>query len=93
MQEKYAKAGLVVLGVNLDSDSEDAVKFLARTPTRFQIALDPGGITPKTYGVKGMPSSFLISRDGKIVSRHTGFKGGQKDVLEQQIINALGNQP
>ena len=91
MQEKYAAQGLVVLGVNLDAKSEDALTFLSATPIHFQTALDPKGVTPKAYGVKGMPSSFLIGRNGKILFRHTGFKASQKEEIERHIIDALGS--
>jgi len=74
MQEKYRSQGLKIIGVNLDTKNEDAKKFLAQIPAEFTVAFDSKGVTPKNYGVKGMPTSFLISRDGKIVFQHLGFK-------------------
>ena len=89
MQEKYKSKGVKIIGVNLDGKTEDAKKFLAQNPALFTVAFDSKGETPKLYGVKGMPTSFLVGRDGKIISQHLGFKASDKDILEKQIQNAL----
>ena len=56
---------------------------------QFSVAFDSKGETPKLYGVKGMPTSFLVGRDGKIISQHLGFKASDRDLLEKQIQSAL----
>ena len=63
LQEKYKSKGLEVIAVNLDANNEDAQKFLATTPAKFTVAFDSKGRTPLQYGVKGMPTSYLISPD------------------------------
>jgi thiol-disulfide isomerase/thioredoxin len=89
MQDKYRSQGLKIIGVNLDAKSDDAKKFLSQIPAKFTIAFDAKGLTPKNYGVKGMPTSFLIGRDGKIISQHLGFKEADREPLEKQIKAAL----
>lgn len=89
MQEKYRSQGLQVIGVNLDSKNEDVQKFLSQLPASFTVAFDTKGATPGSYGVKGMPTSFLIGRDGKIILEHAGFREGDRESLEQQIKTAL----
>lgn len=90
LQEKYGAQGLQIIGVNLDAKTEDAKKFLAETPARFTVAFDPAGATPHNYGVKGMPSSFLIGPDGKILFEHMGFKEADRADLESKIKSSLG---
>ena len=90
MQEKYRSQGLEIVGVNLDMNSDDAQKFLATTPAKFTIAFDNKGQTPKIYGVKAMPSSYVLSRDGKIIYQHMGFNDHEKDKLEQKLTGNLG---
>ena len=89
MQEKYQSQGLEVIAVNLDSNNEDAQKFLASTPAKFTVAFDSKGQTPRQYGVKGMPTSYLVSRDGKIIYQHVGFNAADRDQLEQKIQESL----
>jgi cytochrome c biogenesis protein CcmG, thiol:disulfide interchange protein DsbE len=89
MQDKYRAQGLKIIGVNLDSKTEDAKKFLAQTPAHFTVAFESKGVTPKNYGVKGMPTSFLVGRDGKIIFQHLGFKEADREQLEKEIKAAL----
>jgi cytochrome c biogenesis protein CcmG, thiol:disulfide interchange protein DsbE len=49
-------------------------------------------MTPRLYGVKGMPTSILIGRDGKVLFQHMGFNVSQRADLEQKIRYALGEQ-
>lgn len=89
IQAKYAARGLHVLAVNLDAKETDARRFLAETPAKFQIAFDGKGATPRAYGVKGMPTSYLIDRDGRLVHEHAGFNASKKDDIERAIVKAL----
>lgn len=73
LQSLYGRDGLVVIGVNVDHDRAPADEFLAANRGTFQIVYDPHGALASKYDVKGMPTSFLIGRDGKVRSVHPGF--------------------
>lgn len=81
--------GLEVLGINLDEKPEDAAAFLARYPARFRVAFDAGKNCPKDFGVLGMPSSYLVDRDGNIRFVHLGFKAGDAGQIRTQIERLL----
>jgi thiol-disulfide isomerase/thioredoxin len=89
MQAKYGARGLHVVGVNLDAKTADAEKFLAEVPARFTVAYDPKGDTARRYAIKGMPSSVLVSADGKVIKVHAGFREDERRVLEEAIVAAL----
>ena len=89
MQAKYGPLGLQVVAINVDAKRADAEKFLAASPVRFAVAFDPAGDTPKAYGIKAMPSSFLIGPDGRVLHSHAGFRESDKADLEQRIRAAL----
>lgn len=89
MQAKYGAKGLQVLAVNLDQKPEDAAGFLQQTKADFLVAMDPAGQSAQKYNVKGMPSSLLIGRDGKVTLVHTGFNAASKVELERAIVAAL----
>jgi len=40
-----------------------------------------------------MPSSYIIGRDGDIVTRHLGFKVKKQDEYEAILVEALGETP
>lgn len=89
LQQRHAAAGLQVVAINVDEKREDAAAFLAKVPAGFAVAYDPAGATPKAYGVKGMPSSALVGRDGQLLWIHTGFNEADKDRLEERVRAAL----
>jgi cytochrome c biogenesis protein CcmG, thiol:disulfide interchange protein DsbE len=89
MHAKYAAQGFAVVGVNVDAKQADATGFLEQTPAKFDVVFDPKGTSPRTYGVKGMPSSVLIGPDGKVLALHAGFKDEERGALEDKIKLAL----
>lgn len=89
LQAKYRAEGFEVLAVNLDAKREDADKFLAEVPAQFTLAFDAKGESAKRFEIKGMPSSYLIGRDGKVVAAHKGFKEVDRKDLETRIAQAL----
>lgn len=89
MQSRYSSKGLRVVGINVDQKTDDAKAFLKDNPASFDVAFDPTGKTPRSYAIKGMPTSVLIGADGKVLMVHSGFKDEQRDELERQIKQAL----
>lgn len=92
MQAKFKQKGLQVIAINLDAKNDDAQKFLSQHTAQFTVLFDPKGVTPRQYGVKGMPTSFLIGKDGKILVQHLGFNNTDRAELEQKIQAALEDQ-
>ena len=89
LQKRYGGKGLAIVAVNLDKDREFADEFLAEVPASFTVAFDPSGKTAERYKVKAMPSTFLISPDGKVLARHAGFDTKHAPEFEAQIAEAL----
>lgn len=85
LQERYADDGLVVLAVNLDRETAAARQFLKKYPAGFTVAFDPNGTVAERYELKGMPSSYLIDRQGNLVMSHVGFRTADADRLEARI--------
>ncbi|MFZ6799083.1 TlpA family protein disulfide reductase [Undibacterium sp. Di24W] len=92
LQQKYQAAGLQIIAINLDKKIDDAQIFLSKNPAQFLVLFDPAGQTPQQYGVKGMPSSYLIDRKGKLISIHKGFKVADQEILEAKIKAALADK-
>jgi thiol-disulfide isomerase/thioredoxin len=85
LHARYRDKGLVVLAVNLDKERAEANRFLASHPAKFTVAYDPDGATARVMALKGMPTSFLIDRNGRIASTHIGFRESGKDKVESEI--------
>ena len=90
MSERYGKDGLVVVAINLDKDRDAAQAFLRELSPPFTVAFDPAGKSAEAFDVKAMPSSFLVSRTGRLVASHAGFVLRDADAFEQQIKEEVG---
>jgi cytochrome c biogenesis protein CcmG, thiol:disulfide interchange protein DsbE len=89
MQQKYGEQGLVIIGVNMDANAEDAEAFLQEYPAQFTIISDPDGELARRFEVEAMPSSYVIGRDGAVVATHMGFQVKKSDEYEEQIRQVL----
>ncbi len=89
MQNDLKPAGLVVLGVNVDENTQDAKDFLEKYPANFKIIFDPDGNHAEFYKLIGMPSSLIFDREGKLVERHIGFKESQINSYQNTLQKIL----
>lgn len=89
LQTHFADRGLKVLAVNVDAKQSDAEAFLAQIPPSFAVAFDGHGKVPSLFQLTGMPTSFLIGPDGKVLLVHPSFKESDRAELEAKIAAAL----
>jgi thiol-disulfide isomerase/thioredoxin len=89
IHRRFAADGLVVLAVNMDQVRADADGFLRQYPAQFRVAFDPAGRVASGFKLRGMPTSALLGRDGKVLLLHEGFKARDQASLEQSIRDAL----
>jgi thiol-disulfide isomerase/thioredoxin len=89
MQQKYGSSGLVIIGVNMDAEAGAAQAFLDDYPANFRIIGDPDGALAREYDVIAMPSSYLVGRDGELVTRHLGFKVKKQTEYESILVETL----
>jgi cytochrome c biogenesis protein CcmG/thiol:disulfide interchange protein DsbE len=85
MQARYGDQGFRVVAINLDDERANADRFLTEIQANFDIGYDPEGKTAEMYGLKVMPSSYLIDRDGNLVLAHKGFKTRDTVSMETKI--------
>jgi thiol-disulfide isomerase/thioredoxin len=89
MQAAHQQQGFVVLSINLDTKMSHAKAFLEKHPANFDIIYDNQGLLSKKFALKGMPSSYLFNRQGKIIANHLGFNQQKKQNYQQEIIDTL----
>jgi peroxiredoxin len=64
--------GFVVVAVNLQEGATMVRPFVEKLKLSFPIVLDAEGTISREYGVRALPVTFLIGRDGKILWRAIG---------------------
>lgn len=82
------KGSVQLIGISVDDDSETAMKHLKKRNWLDCRQTWPDGgfesIAAKKYGVEGIPSAFLIDREGKIL-----WMGHPSELDLEEKINAL----
>lgn len=88
---KYKDQGFVVLGADVDDLSKDAKQFIAENKLTYPILRYSSSDATKDFGTKRMPESFVIDRNGNVVS----LQRFQVDDawLEENIPPVLAEQP
>lgn len=89
LNREYSAKGLQIIGVNVDENAQDAQSFLVKHPANFNIAADASGQCPKNFGVKAMPSTYLIDRNGVVRYTHLGFRTGETKKLREMVEKLL----
>jgi cytochrome c biogenesis protein CcmG/thiol:disulfide interchange protein DsbE len=89
-QQRWEKHGFTVVGVSMD-DTADAIRtFNAQFSVNYPMLAGRDveeNIQKAAGGIWGLPTSFLIGRDGKVLKKHLGLT--PKAVLEKEITEAL----
>ena len=88
-QEKYASQGLQVVGISVDDTPDKLEPYVKEMKMNYLVLQGLGHEEVQdAYGpILGIPVTALISRDGKICSKHTGM--GTKETFEDEIRSLL----
>jgi thiol-disulfide isomerase/thioredoxin len=83
LQKKYGEKGLVVVGVSVDEQGSSVVKqFMKEFAMNYPVVM--GNLKMmQDFGGTGVPTTFIIDRSGKIVSKHVGL--ASKETFEKEI--------
>ena len=91
LSKEFDAADFVVVAISVDYVDEDALDFLKRYPVDYPVAIDKTGNSGRDFAVAGMPSGYLIGRDGLIRKVHVGFRKGDEAVLRSQIQKLIAD--
>ena len=89
LSQEFAPKDFGVVAISVDYVDEDALDFLARYPVDYPVAIDKTGDSGRAFAVAGMPSGYLIGRDGLIREVHVGFRKGDEALLREKIAELI----
>ncbi|HST28311.1 MAG TPA: TlpA disulfide reductase family protein [Rudaea sp.] len=89
LQADFPAADFAILAVGLDEDAVDARAFLHEHPVKYAALQNPQGDVAQAFGLKGMPSSYLIDRSGVVRYAHAGFEPRDIDALKREIAELV----
>lgn len=73
MQKKYGEKGLAIIGISNDEGGVAGVKrFAAEKRINYPIVMGDRKVDMMYGGIEALPTTFIVNRQGIIVSRHLG---------------------
>jgi peroxiredoxin len=89
LYEKYRDTGFVLLGINVDSESVNAIQMVSKLKATYPILFDTDKRASVLYQVSAMPTTILIDRDGKVRYIQKGYVTGIENKYQAQIRGLL----
>ncbi|MDR2542561.1 MAG: TlpA family protein disulfide reductase [Treponema sp.] len=72
LYQRYKEHGLEMLAVNLRENPNEVRQFIQENGYTFPVLLDLDGRVGARYGVRGIPTTLIIDRQGRIIGRLVG---------------------
>jgi thiol-disulfide isomerase/thioredoxin len=91
LQDRYREEGLAVIGISLDDGPEPVREFYREFKMNYPVAMGDDKVSELFGGILGLPTTFLIGRDGRIYAKHVGAT--DISVFEEEIKELLAAEP
>jgi peroxiredoxin len=89
LSDKYKDRGLEVLAIDQGESADQVRYFLKRREYLLQFLLDPSSTVGDSYGVRGIPTSVLVDKDGFVQAIFVGIAPERE--LERQVELVTAN--
>jgi peroxiredoxin len=93
LHRKFAPRGLAIVGINTREDKTAVRQYATGLGLTFPLVLDLHGTTAVQYGVVGLPTTFLVGRDGRAVALAVGPREWASAAAEAIIQSLLSDSP
>ncbi|RJR21615.1 MAG: TlpA family protein disulfide reductase [Nitrospiraceae bacterium] len=89
LHKDYKDKGLIILSVSTDQSTAKLKDFMKNTPADFIVLSDSNGTAASLYNVGGLPTSYIVNREGIIKQRFVGFRewsdNGSKTLIDKLL--------
>lgn len=92
LHRELGPQGLTVMAVNAREGASTVRSYARELGLTFALVLDPSGDINKLYGVIGIPTTFLIGRDGRAVALAVGPRAWGSPAA-RALLQALLSEP
>ncbi|MBU2491725.1 MAG: TlpA family protein disulfide reductase [Bacteroidetes bacterium] len=85
LKDKYKDKGFEIIGITVDQANtmDQVIPFINNYKINYPVAYANSDIIKKYGGIDAIPTSFIIDKEGKIVSKHVGL------IMKEQYIKEI----
>jgi thiol-disulfide isomerase/thioredoxin len=91
LQKRYAAQGFTMIGISMDQSTEPVVDFYKEFQMNYPVAVGNDRLGELYGGMDGLPTTFVIGRDGRIYAKHMGAT--DPEIFETEIKELLAVSP
>jgi peroxiredoxin len=91
LQNRYREQGFTMIGISMDDSPEPVMEFYKQFQMNYPVALGNDMLGTLYGGIFGMPTTFVIGRDGRVYSKHVGASG--IDTFEAEVRTLIAAKP
>jgi peroxiredoxin len=88
LKKKYHDRGLQVIGISMDDSESELRDFYRRAGMNYPVVVGSQKTAQAYGGILGLPTTFIIGRDGLIRRKLTGATDFA--ALEHEVVTMLG---
>jgi len=92
LQREFSSRGFAIVGVNARESKEAVRRYAKELGLTFPLVLDRDGKVNALYGVIGLPTTFLVGRDGRVIALAIGPRQWES-APARRLIEALLAEP
>ena len=89
LYRKHKEAGFTLVAISVDADPKKVKPFVSEHKLTMPIGVDPKMELANTYGVRALPSSFVIGRDGNLAALAIGPRAWDNDAAHSLVEGML----
>ena len=88
LQKEFGSDNFSVIAISMDQGGDSLVgKMIKKTGINYPVVMGNAKVSQDFGGIFGIPTSFLVSRSGKVVKRYNGWVSHY--VLEKDIKRVI----
>ena len=92
LSSKHDKGELKVLLINIGESAEKVASFMNERGNSNTVLFDNDGVVSRKYQAIGVPISFVIDKNGKIVDRLVGYVNWESSKNLAALDNLISKQ-
>lgn len=91
--EEFKEEDFVILAINIQEESKLVSSFMNERGLSFPVLLDEKGKVARTYGIRGIPTTFFLNPEGEIIGKAVGARDWDSEesfqLIEELLLEAL----